>query len=173
MLGNGSYRPKGATTLQGSDGLTRNRRRAAATGLRASPAEGRTGAARPFSKLLACAIVMMAFSAMLRAIIPSGYMPEMRADGFSLVICGPSGLETRLVDEGGRPIDDEVDPKSRSEACAFSGGNVVRTADAPVLPARHEEWGQTPKLVAAIPRQTTCGPPRAPPSSTGPPLLMI
>lgn len=72
---------------------------------------------------LAARLALLFFA--LRAILPTGYMPELGALAHGevrIVICTGSGTQALLVDEAGKPVDDgagDTAPHAAAGHCAF------------------------------------------------------
>ncbi|HPG89666.1 MAG TPA: hypothetical protein PLD46_08425 [Hyphomicrobium sp.] len=65
-------------------------------------------------------LLLLAFC--LRALVPVGYMPDLRATAaghFKVVVCSASGTKSITLDKDGIPVPDRGAPH-RDEPCAFS-----------------------------------------------------
>ncbi len=126
---------------------------------------------RRFNPAFVAAILLMAFAASFRALVPSGFMPEARTGVFELVICGSEGLRTLVVDAKGDPVDDEEGHAERVEVCAFAGVGHTPAPDLPDRDVWKPDWRRAPVEIALNGLQAPPGVAGAPPSATGPPFL--
>ena len=114
-----------------------------------------------------CHLLVTIFA--LRALVPVGFMPEVRADGqLAVVICTASGFKTLDLHVTGS--QNEQHKKHKSEHCAFSGLGHVSFAVTEAQNFFFREFA-----IAGAPTLATfvLPPPRAGPilGSRAPPLL--
>lgn len=123
----------------------------------------------------AIALCALLFALTFRALLPTGYMLETQDDGVELVLCGSSGLQTVVVDGGGRPIDRPDHPEGRKAepVCAFAGvATIAPDEAASVVPSR-TPWIVRPVAIPVSVHRDPRNPRGPPPPLRGPPLPMI
>jgi hypothetical protein len=98
-------------------------------------------------KVLAAVLLI---AAMLRGLMPTGFMPAIAADGsFEIVICSSSGLKTISVTPGGEPVPSAAqqsdrqnsDGSSVQQPCVFGGLADAVSLGLPLIPIRHASLG--------------------------------
>jgi hypothetical protein len=59
---------------------------------------------------------------LLRAAIPSGWMPDTNTSGTAIIICTAQGLSTIVLDKDGNPVEpgDEKNKEHGSAPCVFA-----------------------------------------------------
>lgn len=79
---------------------------------------------RPFPEMRKAAVCLLLLPFLLLALLPRGYMPDVREDGtFSVTLCTSAGLKTLTLDAAGNevPADPAGDDDGADRPCIFAG----------------------------------------------------
>jgi hypothetical protein len=90
------------------------------------------------------ALCVLLMAMLLRALVPSGWMPtnDLPSGASFIVICSSAGMKTILVDGNGKPIEEERSAHA-PDSCAF--GNAVAFG----LPEAHHVFASLANVKAA------------------------